>query len=54
MSVSKIVFVLALLLSASGLISPPFALLGGLIFGLTIPHPFNLESKRLSRFLLQA
>jgi uncharacterized integral membrane protein (TIGR00698 family) len=51
---SKIVFVLALLLSASGLISPPFALLGGLVFGLAIPHPFQLESKRLSRFLLQA
>ena len=51
---SKIVFVLALLLSASGLISPPFALLGGLVFGLAIPHPFHLESKRLSRFLLQA
>jgi uncharacterized integral membrane protein (TIGR00698 family) len=51
---SKIVFVLALLLSASGLISPPFALLGGLIFGLAVPHPFNLESKRLAKFLLQA
>ena len=54
MSVSKIVFILALILSASGLISPPFALLGGLVFGLAIPHPFQLESKRLSRFLLQA
>jgi uncharacterized integral membrane protein (TIGR00698 family) len=52
---SKTVFVLALILSASGLVSPPFALLGGLIFGLaTTAHPFNLESKRLSKFLLQA
>jgi uncharacterized integral membrane protein (TIGR00698 family) len=51
---SKIVFVLALLLAASGLVSPPFALLGGLIFGLAAVHPFNLESKRLSKFLLQA
>jgi uncharacterized integral membrane protein (TIGR00698 family) len=55
MSMIKIVFVLALLLSASGLISPPFALLGGIIFGLaTTAHPFNLASKRLAKFLLQA
>jgi uncharacterized integral membrane protein (TIGR00698 family) len=51
---SKTVFVLALILSASGLISPPFALLGGLVFGLAVAHPFNLESRRLSKFLLQA
>jgi uncharacterized integral membrane protein (TIGR00698 family) len=51
---NKIVFVLALILAASGLISPPFALLGGLIFGLAVVHPFNLESKRLAKFLLQA
>jgi len=53
-SISKVVFVLALILAASSLISPPFALLGGLIFGLALPHPFNLESKRLAKFLLQA
>ena len=51
---SKTVFVLALILSTSGLISPPFALLGGLVFGLAVAHPFNLESRRLSKFLLQA
>ncbi len=51
---SKIVFVLGLILAASGLISPPFALLGGLVFGLAVAHPFNLESKRLAKFLLQA
>jgi uncharacterized integral membrane protein (TIGR00698 family) len=51
---SKTIFVLGLILAASGLVSPPFALLGGLIFGLALPHPFNLESKRLSKFLLQA
>jgi uncharacterized integral membrane protein (TIGR00698 family) len=51
---SKTIFVLALILSASGLVSPPFALLGGLIFGLAVTHPFNLESKRLVKFLLQA
>ena len=47
-------FFVGLILAASGLISPPFALLGGLIFGLALDHPFHLESKRLSKFLLQA
>lgn len=48
------VFFVGLILCASGLISPPFALLGGLIFGLALSHPFPAESKRLSKFLLQA
>ena len=51
---SKAVFVLALILAASGLISPPFALLGGLIFGFAVAHPFNTGSKVLAKFLLQA
>ncbi len=52
--VDKRLFFLALILAASGLISPPFALLGGLIYGLTVAHPFHLESKNLAKFLLQA
>jgi uncharacterized integral membrane protein (TIGR00698 family) len=51
---SRILFFLGLLLSASGFISPPFALLGGLVFGLAIPHPYPDESRRLAKFLLQA
>ena len=51
---SKNVFFLALILAATGLISPPLALLGGLIYGLSAVHPFHLESKRLAKFLLQA
>ncbi len=51
---SKVIFLLAVILAATGLLSPPFALLGGLIFGFTFTHPFNLESKRLAKFLLQA
>jgi uncharacterized integral membrane protein (TIGR00698 family) len=47
-------FFIGLILAASGLISPPFALLGGLVYGLTLTHPFQRESKQLSRFLLQA
>jgi uncharacterized integral membrane protein (TIGR00698 family) len=52
--VSKTIFILALIVAATGLISPPLALLGGLIYGFTVAHPFHLESKRLAKFLLQA
>jgi uncharacterized integral membrane protein (TIGR00698 family) len=51
---SKNIFFVALILAASGLVSPPFALLGGLIYGFTVAHPFQVESKRLAKFLLQA
>src|SRR5579871_659416 len=52
--VSKGLFLIGILLAASGLISPPFALLGGLVYGLALIHPFQVESKQLSKFLLQA
>jgi uncharacterized integral membrane protein (TIGR00698 family) len=52
--VSKNLFFLAVIVAASGLISPPFALLGGLIYGLTATHPFHAESRRVAKFLLQA
>jgi uncharacterized integral membrane protein (TIGR00698 family) len=52
--VNKNIFFIGIILAASGLISPPIALLGGLIYGFTLEHPFHVESKRLSRFLLQA
>lgn len=51
---NKNLFFLALILAASGLVSPPLALLGGIIYGLALAHPFHVESKRLARFLLQA
>ncbi len=51
---SKNLFFIAIILAASGLISPPLALLGGLIYGFSVPHPFHVESRRLSKFLLQA
>jgi len=50
----KIIFFLLLILSASGFISPPIALCAGIIFGLSLPHPFASDSKSLSKFLLQA
>lgn len=51
---SRILFFLGLILSASGYISTPFALLAGLIFGLTTQHPYPDESRRLAKLLLQA
>jgi uncharacterized integral membrane protein (TIGR00698 family) len=51
---SKGIFFVALILAASGRVSPPVALLGGLIFGFTVAHPFPEGSKRASRILLQA
>ncbi|HUO34539.1 MAG TPA: putative sulfate exporter family transporter [Candidatus Acidoferrum sp.] len=51
---NKKLFFIALILSASGLVSPPFALLGGLVYGLSLAHPYHVESKSLAKFLLQA
>src|SRR5882724_8143547 len=51
---SKSLFLVGVILAASGFISPPIALLGGLVYGLTLAHPFQTESKKLSKFLLQA
>jgi uncharacterized integral membrane protein (TIGR00698 family) len=50
----RIVFLLCLLVSASGFVSPPVALAMGLVFGLAFPHPYDGEAKRFSKFLLQA
>lgn len=47
-------FYIGIIVSASGLIGPPFALAAGLMFGLTMVHPFHRESRMLSKFLLQA
>ncbi len=51
---SRIIFFLCLLVSASGFISPPVALAIGLVFGLSLPHPYGDEAKKFSKFLLQA
>ncbi len=47
-------FFLGIILAASGLLSPPLALLLGLIFGFTVAHPYPEESHSLTKFLLQA
>ena len=51
---SKNVFFIGLILAASGLVSPPIALAGGLIYGFSFVHPFHVEAKKLSKILLQA
>lgn len=50
----RIVFILCLLLSASGFVSPPIALAVGLVFGLAFAHPYGELAKKSSKFLLQA
>ncbi len=52
--IPQLIFILCLLLSASGFISPPTALAIGLVFGLAVPHPFPDHARRYSKFLLQA
>ena len=47
-------FFIGIVVSASGVVSPAFALVIGLAYGLTVKHPFQDESRRLTRFLLQA
>ena len=47
-------FFVGLTLAASGLVSPPLALLGGLVYGITLTNPFHAECRDLSQFLLQA
>jgi uncharacterized integral membrane protein (TIGR00698 family) len=49
----KNIFFLGLIVAASGLVSPPLALAGGLLYGLTLTHPYHLDARKLSRFLLQ-
>ena len=50
---SKIIFFLGLLLAASGLASPPVALVGGIAYGFTVEHPLRREASSLAKLLLQ-
>jgi uncharacterized integral membrane protein (TIGR00698 family) len=52
-TIPKIIFVLALALSFTGLLSPPVALTAGILFGLSFPHPYITESRGVARTLLQ-
>ncbi len=50
----RIIFLICLLISASGYVSPPVALATGLVFGLVFPHPYDREARKFSKLLLQA
>jgi uncharacterized integral membrane protein (TIGR00698 family) len=50
---AKNAFFLGLIIAASGLISPPIALACGLAYGLSVVHPYHVDSRKLSKFLLQ-
>ena len=52
--VSKNIFFIGLILAASGLVSPPVALVCGLLYGFSFTHAFHVEAKNLSKFLLKA
>jgi uncharacterized integral membrane protein (TIGR00698 family) len=49
----KILFLLALALSLTGILSPPIALLAGILFGLSFTHPYASASRTAARVLLQ-
>jgi uncharacterized integral membrane protein (TIGR00698 family) len=51
--VAKNLFFLGLIVAGSGFISPPIALAAGLAYGFTFAHPYHLDARRLSKFLLQ-
>ena len=51
---TKNLFFVGVIVAASGLISPPVALLVGLMYGMLFSHPYHLDAKKLSTFLLQA
>jgi len=50
---SKIVFFLGLLFAASGMVSPPVALVGGIAYGFSVEHPLRREASSLAKLLLQ-
>ena len=50
---AKILFLLALVLSFTGLLSPPVALTLGILFGLCFAHPYAAATRISARILLQ-
>jgi uncharacterized integral membrane protein (TIGR00698 family) len=50
---AKILFLLALVLSFTGFLSPPIALTVGIVFGLCFTHPFAEATRNSARILLQ-
>ena len=53
-NLARALFFAGLLLSASGFISPPVALTLGIVFGLTLAHPYEKQARKYTKLLLQA
>ena len=53
-TLARIAFFAGLILSASSFISPPVALTLGILFGLTLTHPYEKQTRTFTKFLLQA
>src|SRR5215471_5477531 len=53
-TLAKVLFIVGLLLSLSGYLSPPVALTAGMVFGLSFAHPYISESRGVARILLQS
>lgn len=51
---AKTIFFVGMIVAATGVISPPVALVAGIVFGLCFTNPYVTESKRLAKLLLQA
>lgn len=51
---AKIFIVAGIVAAASGLLSPPVALAAGIFYGLSFFHPYQAQSRKLSKLLLQA
>jgi uncharacterized integral membrane protein (TIGR00698 family) len=51
--VAKNLFFGGLIIAATGLLSPPLALVAGLLYGFTFEHPYHHDARQLSRLLLQ-
>ncbi|HMD32588.1 MAG TPA: putative sulfate exporter family transporter [Candidatus Acidoferrales bacterium] len=49
----KIIFVVGLIGSFSGFVSPPVALTAGILFGLTLAHPYEEQCRQATKYLLQ-
>ena len=50
---AKILFFAALILCFSGFVSPPAALTVGILFGMSLRHPYLAATREFTRFLLQ-
>jgi uncharacterized integral membrane protein (TIGR00698 family) len=50
----KVLFLACAVVCGSGFVSPPLALALGLVFGLSFAHPYQAQSHRMSKLLLQA